>query len=159
MTPELAVKIQLLTQIPEFRSDLEKAASVLGLNGDQIQEVVLRTADSIDLGRIEKQAGPLQWLANPTNRNTLAALLGGGVIGELYNKGQVKDLSQQVATAQDAANASGAGTTLGGLGGGALGAIIGNTLSDGGTLGTGLGAGLGGIGGSLLGNYLGKNMA
>jgi hypothetical protein len=158
MSPELAVKIQLLTQIPEFREDLEKTASVLNLNGDQVQEVILRTAAALDLGRIEKQAAPWYTTVGGGLASLLAAALAGEQIHKTWgvNQGDV-DAARKAGEAAGAA-ASIPGTTIGGLGGGALGAILGNTLSDGGTLGTGVGAGLGGIGGSLLGNYIGTKM-
>ena len=157
MTPELAAKVFLITRIPEFRDDLEKTASALGLNDQQKAEVVLRSAHSIDLGRIEKQAaptGPGGWLIP-----VLAGILGGGVAGTTAGYGYANPTGaaaqayeRGLNTPQPGKNIVGAG--VGGLGGGALGAFLGNQLSDGGQLGTGIGAGLGAAGGAGLGSYI-----
>lgn len=165
MSPDLAVKVQLLLRVPAFREDLEKTAAVLGLTDSQKEEVVLRTAEAIDLGKIEKIA-----LNLPTGivGTALGSLFGiPGMIAGGYTGSKLGDMTSK---AIDQLTASGVpapvpvpdpsnvgisgGLAAGALGGSALGALLGNQLSDGGTLGTGLGAGLGGIGGAFLGQGL-----
>jgi hypothetical protein len=173
MSPDLAVKVQLLLRAPAFREDLEKTAALLGLNDSQKAEAVLRAADAISLDRIEKQAKIPGLSRNPGPQARdkawswlVGGLLGGGgaglTAGEIHGSHAAEaarqaGLTQGLASpahAGDLAKHDLAGLGIGGLGGGILGALAGSGMSDGDTWGTGLGAGLGAVGGAGLGAYI-----
>jgi hypothetical protein len=163
MTPELATKVALLLRVPTFMADVEKTAADLGLNEAQKSDVVLRTANTLNLNNIEKMAaGWGSLLKNNWGKllgiggGTSALTAGGTLLGDRYlldPKAQGYEAGKAFGE-QNPANSDVLGMGLGSLGGAGLGAIAGNELSNGGTLGTGVGAGLGGVAGGVTGQYI-----
>jgi len=176
MSPDLAVKVQLLLRAPAFLEDLEKTAAVLGLNNNQKAEAVLRAAGAMDLGNIEKQAvnlqgvGQLAEMAAPVAKKAIpwgwiASALGAGAAGDYFanplnysavNSARNAGITEGMTHAPKFDNYTGLG--VGGLGGGVLGAMLGSGVSDGDTVGTGIGASLGAAGGAGIGSYIQEMM-
>jgi hypothetical protein len=134
MSQELALKVKLLMNSPTFVGDLKKTAETLKLDKAGIDEVILRTANAMNLESIVKQAAfvPPIFFSAGTNlaslgKNALgaASAIPGKAIGGakgLLGKGQ--DLAGRASLTP-----LGKGTAMAGAGG--IGALLGNLLGQG----------------------------